>query len=119
LNALHTELKEIRKKLTGKGNLLFPDIWNSAVSSGQVRLLNSEQVTKLAKVYRAIKGQEYEAKRLRDVAEDYRKSKSGYGYLQIENGSYERWTDYSFECIMREEELQGMIDTLLKEKWWT
>ncbi|MDH5780895.1 MAG: hypothetical protein OEZ29_09920, partial [Candidatus Bathyarchaeota archaeon] len=68
------EIEETRQKLVGMGYLLYPDIWDSAISSGQIRLLNSEQVTILAEVYRFIKGTAYEAKRVRDFVEDRRRA---------------------------------------------
>jgi len=71
LRDLRNELKVIGSRLNGKGYLHFPDIWDSAITSGQIRLLSSEQVIKLASVYRDVKGIEYEAKRVRDLAEEY------------------------------------------------
>ena len=68
---LKSELEEISQKLTGRGNLLNPYIWDSAISSGQIRLLDSEQVRELSSIYRDIKSNEYEAIRCRDLGEEY------------------------------------------------
>ena len=122
LRDLRDELEETKDKLTGKALMLYPDIWDSAISSGQIRLLNSEQVTKLAKVYRLIKGTEYEAGRVRDVAEDYRKRER----IEVEHGLVlwdskplkKLWRDYSIKQKSREKITRKMIEEILKEKWW-
>jgi len=130
LRDLREELGETGNKLTGAGSLLYPDIWDSAISSGQIRLLKSEQIRKLARVYSFIKGTEYEATRLRDAAEDFRKAPTG--ILIQKDGSrietpeqiwqkkflHKRWTDYSGVHLARETELRGKIDEILKETWW-
>lgn len=113
---LRNELEEIKGRLTGKGHLHFPDIWDSAVSSGQIRLLNSGQVTKLASVYRDVKGIEYEAKRVRDLAEEYRLAKAK-GH--VSNDLEYLWSRYSTTQKSREEELLNKIEKLLKEKWFS
>jgi len=115
LRDLHNELEETKGKLTGAASMLYPDIWDSAISSGQIRLLKSEQVTKLARVYRYIKGTQYEAMRLRDAAEDYRR-KTSRGIVKAE--LHLRWQSYSVAQLEREEELRKRIDEILKEKWW-
>ena len=121
LRDLREELEETKSKLTGKGYMLCPDIWDSAISSGQIRLLNSEQVTKLARVYRYIKGTEYEAGRVRDLAEDYRRRER----IEVEHGHVpwdskplkELWRDYSIRQKSREEITRTMIEEILKEEW--
>jgi hypothetical protein len=112
---LHNELKVIRDKLTGKGNLHFPDIWDSAISSGQIRLLESEQVRKLTSVYRDVKGIEYEAKRVRDMAEEVRIA-TAKGKLSDDMAFL--WSRYTSIQNDREGKLSKKIDKLLKEKWW-
>ena len=117
LRDLHNELEETKGKLTGAASMLYPDIWDSAISSGQIRLLKSEQVTKLARVYRRIKGTQYEAMRLRDAAEDYRKmSKTPSPDASVQ--LHARWLDYSIAHKKREEETRKMIEEILNEKWW-
>ena len=111
---LRNELEEIRGKLTGNGNLHFPDIWDSAVSSGQIRLLSSEQVMKLASVYRDVKGIEYEAKRVRDLAEEYRLTQAK---GQVPSDLKYLWSRYSAILKSNEDELRKKIEELLKEKW--
>ena len=114
LRDLRDELEEIKRKLRGKGNLHFPDIWKSAISSGQIRLLNSEQVTKLARVYRNIQGAEYEARRFRDIAEKYRA-----GGRSDKERLEEPLVKFSVVHKRRERKLRGKIEELLKENWWS
>lgn len=115
LHDLREELEESKKKLTSQGILLYPDIWESAISSGQIRLLNSEQVTKLARVYRFIKGTDYEATRVRDVGEDYEGKRLREDSIALS----ERWRELSTILKQREAKLRNMIEEILKEKWWT
>jgi len=114
LRDLHDELKETRSKLTGKANLLFPDIWKSAISSGQIRLLNSEQVTKLARVYRDIQATEYDAKWVKQAREDYQAE----GHPTTLKILLDRWVEYSKRQEEREKDLCKKIEEILKEKWW-
>ena len=51
--------------------ITHPDIWDSAIASGKLYLLDPEQQTKLTNVYRIIKGTDYEAVRVRDAKEDF------------------------------------------------
>jgi len=113
LRDLHDELEESRDKLTGKANLHFPDIWKSAISSGQIRLLTSEQVRKLARVYRGIQATEYDAKWVKQAREDYLTCD-----YSVRAKLEERWIQYSDLQRKRENELRERIKELLKEKWW-
>lgn len=116
LSELHTELVGIKTNLTGEGKLHFPDIWESAVSSGQLRLLNSEQVAKLASVYKQVKGLEYEAKRTRDLAEEYRITDATKAV--VPNELRYLWGHYSRVMKANETALSEQIGKLLEEKWW-
>jgi hypothetical protein len=109
LKNLSCELNELKKSLTGDVYRLFPDVWDSAVSSGQLDLLDSEQLSKLTKVYRIIKGTDYEAIRVRDAKEAYMQSKSP-----------ETAQDYKILDMthrMRMIETTAEIDAVLKEPW--
>ena len=92
MHDLRDELEDIRGKLPQKGNFLdiSPDIWESGIYSGQIRLLSSEQVNKLAKIYKLVKLVDYISKRA--VRTTYQ--------------------------ISLEEEITTLIDTILQEKWW-
>jgi len=117
LHNLREELEGIKSKLTGEGHLHFPDIWDSAVSSGQILLLSSEQVTKLASVYRNVRGTEHEAKRVRDLAEEYRLVEAKVGRRSVPEGLFNLWNKYSNIQRDREKKLLKIIEELLKEEW--
>ena len=103
-------MEETRQKLVGMGYRLYPDIWDSAISSGQIRLLNSEQVTILAEVYRFIKGTAYEAKRVRDFVEDRRRATGTIcGELTLS------WKKMTISFQERKAQLREMIDGLLSQ----
>ena len=116
LRDLRNELEGIRDKLTGKGHLHFPDIWDSAISSGPIRLLESEQVRKLASVYRDVRGIEYEAMRVRDLAEEYRLAKAK---GRVQSDLEYLWSNYSAIQKDSEKKLLAKIKGLLKENWWS
>ncbi len=116
LRDLQSELEGIRDKLTGEGHLHFPDIWESAISSGQIRLLNSTQIRRLASVYREVKGLEYEATRVRDLAEKVRLSTT---IKRTSNGLKFMWSHYSAVQNANEKKLLEKINELLREEWWT
>lgn len=113
LRDLRDELEETKGNLNGKGLMLYPDVWDSAVSSGQIRLLNSDQVTKLARVYRYVKGTEYEAKRRRDAFEEYKTHA-----VAFESYAEEIMKSWNEAQMKREKILRKMIEELLGEKWW-
>lgn len=47
--------------------LVYPDIWDAKIYSGEIKLLKSNELTQFADIYRKIKGIDYEAARLRDT----------------------------------------------------
>ena len=61
-----------------------------------------------------IKGTEYESKRVRDVAEDYRRAN---GSLEADKLN-KRWSLSWKNQSAREIELRDKIDEILKEEWW-
>jgi hypothetical protein len=107
------ELKEMKKILTGDAYKLYPDVWDSAVASGKLELLNSDQLAKLTNVYRKIKGTDYEAVRVRDAKEAYMNGNRHH----IPNGAHENWNSLSSTHITRMEETKALIDEVLKEPW--
>lgn len=71
---LHVELETVRGKVSPQTDsvvMLYPDIWDSAVSSGELGLLDANEVVKLAEVYRFVKGTQYEAEWVRRSIEEY------------------------------------------------
>lgn len=68
---LACELNRMKESLTGDAYRLYPDIWDSAIASGKLDLLDPDQQTKLTNVYRIIKGTDYETIRVRDAKEAF------------------------------------------------
>lgn len=118
LQDLFNELGVIKSNLTGKGKLHFPDIWESAISSGQIRLLESEHVRKLASIYHDVKGMEYEAIRCRDLAEEIRLAKAKGQDKHLDDLTL-LWSRFSAILRDREKRLLIKIDEILKEEMWT
>lgn len=119
LSDLYAELNEIKSKIYPQTKtifMLYPEIWDSAKSSGELRLLDSEQSIKLTSVYRFIKGTEYEAKRVRDAIEDFNITDPvAKGEREWLEGRYKKlWAIHN----KRMEQLNSEIEKLLKEKWW-
>ena len=98
--------------------MFFPDIWESAISSGQIRLLDSHQVRGLTSIYHNVKGSEYEAIRVRDLAEKIRLGKAKGQSDAYLKGSVSLWGKYSAILIEREKKLSTKIEDIFKEKWW-
>ena len=119
LALMRNELTEIRGKIPPQTKIplmLYPEVWDSFVSSGLIRLLSSEQVTKLSNVYKTIKGTQYEAEWVRRLVEkaectpDIEKEKkerviARYNFLQ---NSY----------VGHGKQLTEEIERTLAEKWW-
>jgi hypothetical protein len=107
LKNISCELNELKKSLIGDVYRLYPDVWDSAIASGKLDLLNSEQLKKLTNVYRKIKGTDYEAVRVRDAKEAYNQTGS--------NDAANNWSILSKAHKIRMEETKTLIDEVLKE----
>ncbi len=118
LNLIHEELTEIRNMVypqTKETYILYTDVWDSAVSSGIIRLLSTEQVGTLSKIYKSIKGTSYEAEWVRKDYEELSglpdDSSAKRPVLKKCNGvrdrHYERMASLSKE-----------IDKVLMKEWW-
>jgi len=109
LRNLACELNRMKDNLTGDAYRLYPDIWDSAIASGKLDLLDPEQQTKLTNVYRLIKGTDYEAIRVRDAKEAFEITHSN-----------EARNNYSILGSRHTERMQKTIDAIngvLKESW--
>ena len=113
LKNLKIELNELKESLVGDAYRLYPDVWDSAVSSGQLELLNSDQLNKLTKVYRKIKGTDYEAIRVRDAKEAFMQS----NHPSVMTHLQTYWTNISNKHFKRMAETISLIDEVLKESW--
>lgn len=121
LRLIRDELEEKERRLANPdacGNLLYPFMWDSLVSSGIVRLLTREQISQLKGVYKWTEGLDYEAKRLRDTSMDYEKARCRGVELEIVNFR-NRWIGYSDRTRRRERNLRARINELLQnERLW-
>ena len=118
LKLIYEELTKIKGQLHPPKEIyiLYTDIWDSMVSSGLIRLLNSDQVSKLSRLYKAIKGTSYEAEWVRRNYEelctipdiDFAKK-----LATQDNAVLNRDRQYE-----RMKGLNQDIDNVLKEKWW-
>lgn len=114
---LKNELESCLSQLTGKGMLLPTMMWNSTVTSGDVKLLSFAERTQLSSVYFEIDNHNYEAKRVRDSAIVARTG----SHDVILNGMKEPrayWERLSKTLREHEEILRQKISKLLKEPWW-
>ena len=113
LKNISCELNSLKESLTGDAYELYPDVWDSAVASGQLQLLDSDQLKKLTKVYGKIKGTDYEAVRVRDAKEAFVQNQNSIkaGDLQV------NWLLIGQRHLKRMEETKALIDEVLKERW--
>jgi len=119
LALIHDELTEIKGKIPPQTTgvyMLYPEVWDSLVASGIIRLLSSEQVTKLTKVYRNVKGTQYEAEWVRRAVEEFNNVPESENQKRewLKNRYNELWNRH----LERGNELTKEIENLLKEKWW-
>ena len=118
LKLIYEELTKIKGQLHPPKEIyiLYTDIWDSMVSSGLIRLLDSDQVSKLSRLYKGIKGTSYEAEWVRRNYEelctipdtDFPKK------LCTQNNAVLN-RDRHYE---RMKNLNQEIDNVLEEKWW-
>lgn len=118
LNLIHKELTEIKNDVdTQKSDvfIVYTYIWDSMVSSGLLRLLTSDQVSKLSVLYKEIKGASYEAEWVKRAYE-------GLKYAPMQTNEVlnalpiaEKNVD---ENRSRVRNLGTKIDSVLNEKWW-
>ena len=119
LNLMREELTDIKNSIHPQKegvHVLYTDIWDSMISSGVIRLLTTEQVTKLSRVYKSIKAVSYEAEWV------------GRNSDELDNLHYDKVSSrvvvtekLAFNLIHHKnhmEILSKMIDEVLKEEWW-
>lgn len=120
LNLLREELADIKNSIYPQKEgvyVLYTDIWDSVISSGVIRLLTTEQVTKLSRVYKAIKSASYEAgwialhsEELDSIHIDKTRSRTA----SVSEKLAVNLTHHN----KRMENIGKMIDEVLKEAWW-
>jgi len=114
--SLRSELERCLALLTGKGNLLPVMMWNSAVSSGDVKLLSYDERTQLSGVYFEIENHNYEAKRVRDSAIVAQTGPRDV-ILNGKKASLAYWVKSSEALRENEGNLKQRISELLKASW--
>jgi len=120
-------LKLIREELTDTKNNIYPqkegvhvlysDIWDSVISSGVIRLLTTEQVTKLSRVYKSIKVVSYEAEWVGRNSDEL--DNLHYDKVSSRAAITEKLSINLNHHKKHMEILSKMIDEVLKEEWWT
>lgn len=132
LQEIRKELKSCSQKLTGEGNLLPQDMWESGKASGWLSLIPHEVKAQLASIYFRIECHNYEAEKVREVsilaATTKEKPKAE---VEVEVGEEETdivetpWTHAellhnALTVRLKEEEmkLKKDIDSLLKQNIW-
>ena len=120
-------LKLIREELTDIKNsihpqkegvhVLYTDIWDSMISSGVIRLLTTEQVTKLSRVYKSIKAVSYEAEWVGRNSDEL--DSLHYDKVSSRVAITEKLSVNLIHHKNHMEILTKMIDEVLKEEWWT
>jgi hypothetical protein len=104
LRDIHYELVETQKKLGHWVPLLYTYVWDSVVVSGQIRLLNSEQIEKLIRVYKLIKETHFESQRIREIEHLAYSVPKNQNLIQAHN--------------VQIASVRDMIKKVLKEDWW-
>ena len=119
LNLIREELTDTKNNIYPQKKetyILYTDIWDSMISTGVIRLLTTQQVTKLSKVYKSIKGASYEAEYFRrNSKENDRLIKAN---LLPRAAVTEKTLTSLIELKERMEDISKMIDDVLKEDWW-
>ena len=118
LALMRNELTEIKGKIppqTKTPVMLYPEVWDSFVASGLMRMLSAEQVTKLSSVYRFVKGTRYEAEWVRRRVEEHEGLPDT---MKAEKEFLHRRCTFLQESYERHgKQLTKEIDEILKETW--
>ncbi|MGB8781016.1 MAG: hypothetical protein WCD81_10265 [Candidatus Bathyarchaeia archaeon] len=132
LKDLKHELETVSSLLTGTGQLLPTDMWESGKSSGFLSLLSHEVKIKFAATYFAIGSHNYEAVKVRDVSILSRTTKGEKPKADVEIEQDGKttvvespytftellWYTLSITLIETEKGLKKHIDDYLKEDIW-
>ena len=112
LRSLANELDRLKDTLTveiKEVHRLFPNVWDSAIASGKLNLLDPKQLAKLAEVYRIIKETDYEAMRVRDAEDTFDET--------LSNEARRKFGILNQRHIQRIQKTVESIDEVLKENW--
>jgi len=109
LRNLAYELNKVKNNLAGEPTRLYHDAYDSAIASGKLNLLSSEQVMKIANVYVKVRNANYRAIRARIAKEAFERNRN------LE--SQEQYSFQSNEYNSTKQETSKMIAALLEEPW--
>ena len=114
---LKNELENCMELLSGQGNLLPIMMWNSIVTSGDVKLLSFDERNKLSRIYFEIDNHNYEAKRVRDSAVE---AKTGSYRVRVGGRTLAEayWDQLSKALIKEERILKAKVSDILKDELW-
>lgn len=118
LNLIHKEPMEIKNDVdTQKSDvfIVYTYIWDSMVSSALLRLLTSDQVSKLSVLYKEIKSASYEAEWVRRAYEGLKYAPNQTNEVLKALPIAKKNVD---ENRSRVRNLGTKIDNVLNEKWW-
>lgn len=116
LKDIKRELETSSILLTGTGQLLPTDMWESGKSSGFLRLLSYEVKIKLAQTYFAVDSHNYEAEKVRDVGIQSQLTWDEKPKYSADPMKF--WALLSTRAVETEKSLKKHIDDLLKEDIW-
>lgn len=114
---MRDELTEIKSKIPPQKKIpvmLYPEVWDSFVASGLMRLLSAEQVTKLSSVYRFVKDFQYETEWLRQIEEETSTLSDLVDTKQLLKERHKRLEE---KYIRNGTRLSEEIDKIIEEKW--
>jgi hypothetical protein len=109
LRNLGYELNRLKEALSGEAKRLDHDVYDSAIASGRLNFLASEQLMKITDVYTKIKNADIRAMSVIIAKETFDRSKSEHtqeGYSSLKNA-------YN----ITKQEASKSIDEILKEPW--
>ncbi|UCE28567.1 MAG: hypothetical protein JSV85_04610 [Candidatus Bathyarchaeota archaeon] len=112
------ELQKCASLLKGKGMLLPTMMWDSTITSGDVKLLSYGERTKLSSIHFEIENHNYEAKRVRDSAITAQTGSRDV-ILDGQKASIWLWQRLSKRFYNNEKTLRQKISELLEEPWWS
>ena len=114
---LKNELEVGMSRLIGKGMLLPTKMWNSAVTSGDLKIVSFPERTQLSSIYCEIENYNYEAKRVRDSAVV---AQTGSRRVIVDGmtPAMAYWRNLSKALLEEEETLKQSISEFLKDPLW-
>lgn len=115
LQSLKRELKDCLERLDGRARLVPIEMWQSAIASGKVMLLSSEQLEKLGRIYHALSNHNFDSKKLWNISVIAKTEKD----RSPDTPAKLTWSGLSKHLRGKEKALKADTLRLLDgEKWW-